>query len=757
MNRIFLIIFLFIGLSLIAETDGSAVSEQRSLEEFNSKLSILKTELTKKYGEANLLGKENAENEKYRSLLLEIKAIRDKIFTLQDTWRKDFADSSPLSEEGYALWDIGEATISQLVMEYGSVDYVYVVPPELLNMKLNIFSGISVPREAWNKMLEAILAANGIGTKQLNPYVKQLYILKHNSSRVSSVCTSQNDLDLVDSSTRVFYVFSPDPDQIKGVQSFFERFSDPKDTTIQVIGFKIALVSSKDNIEKLLSLYDAIWEKDSSKVIRVINLKKIEVGEAEKIIKSFFPAASSKLRSPLHLQISNELTVHSIPQGLVLIGELKAIERAEEALKSLEDQLTDPYEMTVYWYNCKHSDPLDVANVLEQVYDSLVKADFSKKKTSKLALEQKKESFNKTAKRRKTLPVSPNTIEPAKDDLQKQKTISHDTHFIVDSKTGSILMVVRKDQLGKIKSLLKKIDVPKKMVQIDVLLIEKKQRDRSQSGINLLKLGSNVTRKETAVSFDTNERGVRKGILDFILARKNLKYFPSFDLTYNFLMSQNDVKINANPSILAINQTPATISIVEEISINNGAVLVDKGNDNRSEKSFTRAQYGTILKMTPTIHLSNIEDEDARGFITLSTDITFDTTETSTNDRPPVTRRSIKNEVTVADGETIILGGLRRKTSEKHQEKIPFLGDIPGIGKLFGSTTKTDQNTEMFIFITPKIVRNPIEDLRLIRTEELKKRAGDTPEFLRAMEDARDKEKKKLFENSLKLIFDPGE
>ncbi|HSW73104.1 MAG TPA: hypothetical protein VLG44_06850, partial [Chlamydiales bacterium] len=172
------------------------------------------------------------------------------------------------------------------------------------------------------------------------------------------------------------------------------------------------------------------------------------------------------------------------------------------------------------------------------------------------------------------------------------------------------------------------------------------------------------------------------------------------------------------------------------------------------EKSFTRASYGTTLVMTPTIHLPDVEEEnESSGFITLVTNITFDTTETSQDDRPPVTRRHIENEVRVADGETIILGGLKRKSAENKQEKIPFLGDIPGIGKLFGTNAESESNTEMFIFITPHIIKNPVEHLRQIRTAELQKRPGDIPEFIARLEEAKTYEKKRMFEDSLDLIF----
>src|SRR5690606_11294871 len=102
------------------------------------------------------------------------------------------------------------------------------------------------------------------------------------------------------------------------------------------------------------------------------------------------------------------------------------------------------------------------------------------------------------------------------------------------------------------------------------------------------------------------------------------------------------------------------------------------------QDSYTRAQYGITINLTPTIHLPEEGEEDS--FVSLETDLEFDSTKILTLDsRPPVTRRNIKNQVRVADGETIILGGLRQQIEEDSREKIPFLGDIPGIGKLFGT------------------------------------------------------------------------
>jgi general secretion pathway protein D len=247
-----------------------------------------------------------------------------------------------------------------------------------------------------------------------------------------------------------------------------------------------------------------------------------------------------------------------------------------------------------------------------------------------------------------------------------------------------------------------------------------------------------------------SEEHAAKGVLQFFFHGPGNKYIPHFDIAYNFLMTQEDIQLNAAPSVVTVNQTPATISIVEELSINNGAAPIDTNKGIAFEKSFTRSQYGITIILTPTIHTVEANE---KGLVTLKTNISFDTTKPHPDDRPLVDRRHIENEVRVADGETIILGGLRRKSKQDNEEKIPFFGEIPGFGKLFGSTRLTSHDTEMFFFITPKIVYESKDELIQIRNEELKKRPGDIPEFLVKVDEARNKERKKYFKQSMQLFF----
>jgi general secretion pathway protein D len=195
----------------------------------------------------------------------------------------------------------------------------------------------------------------------------------------------------------------------------------------------------------------------------------------------------------------------------------------------------------------------------------------------------------------------------------------------------------------------------------------------------------------------------------------------------------------------------ATIEIAEEISVSTGVFEVETISGVTLKDAFSRAQYGIKIDVIPTIHAQEEgEDED---YVTLATDITFQTFAPALDNRPDVTTRHIVNEVRVPDGQTIILGGLRQKSSNDFTEAVPFLGELPGIGKFFSITELADSTTEMFIFLTPKIIYDPVEDLERLKCLEMARRPGDLPEFLAAIVEAQEWEREHLVQGSMKILL----
>ncbi|MBS0628368.1 MAG: hypothetical protein JSS09_09175, partial [Verrucomicrobia bacterium] len=520
MNKVFLFRFCVVVLSF-CPLSGITNIESQSKEQIddllirvNKEIVSFRAQLADRYNALALLQKKQASEEEYQKLLDEVRILKTSLQAIENQWRDVVVSEAKKDEEAYALWDQEETTLGQLVMEYGALDFLYIVPPDMAGVKLNMHSQLPIPRESWSEVLEIILAHNGIGSKKINAYTKQLYLLKQDPSFIQTIASSVEDLLRIPSQTRLFYVFSPPPEQTKSVFQFFERFADAKQTFVHQIGTKVAIVSSKEEIEKLLNLHRTVWQDSNGKVSKVVSVTKMPVKEMEKIILSFFGDAIEKNRPPFNKVEQEGLIVFPMGQGnsLVLIGQEEIVDRAEKVVKDTEEQLQNPAEMTVHLYTCRHSDPTDLSKILEKVYSALLVSSTDVKERTDFSYSQQGFPFRTPDGYAPAAPM-PVAPPPLKSGNTAQAEIeSGADHFIPDPKTGNLLMVVRKDVLTRIKSLLKQLDIPKKIVQIEVLLFERILNNEDSFGLNLLSMKAD----HNSINYTSLFSPVGRGVFDYI-------------------------------------------------------------------------------------------------------------------------------------------------------------------------------------------------------------------------------------------------
>jgi general secretion pathway protein D len=823
---------------------------QQVLKELNKELLEDHSEIKKLYAKVLVLFQKNESEESYRQLLNQINTLKNEIETLEENWRDMAIHSGNL--EPYALWHQPETTLGQLIIDYGSQNYVYVMPPEISNLPVSVNSNIPIPRSSWNEMMELILTQNGIGYKQLNPYLRQLYLIKQDRSGIQLITNKRQDLEIYPGNARICFVLTPEPYEVKRAWSFLDKFINHSSTVLQMVGRDILIVAQVDEIIDLLKLYDFVSINRGDKEYKIKTVSRVDAEEMAKILAAIFdqlvesqrsmesnagrsgsgtgglPKSLVKISSEERRDLpSNEINglkvipLTHIAQAIFLVGTKEEIKKAEEIIDRVENQVGEAKEKIIYWYTCKHSDPEDLADILFKIYSLMVKTGTGRDDErgrdrrgpypqgqgpgfppgpnqgpgvpygpgfanmpnqppppppvqSYVQQDYQPQPFIDSINGGGFVPsklyqndfyqqggyiVNPTPIEPAAN-IPPVANRGRD-NFIVDLKTGALVMVVEAELLHKIKDLIKKLDVPKKMVQIETLVVEKKLIRNDNCGLNLLRIGQSALNKNSS-SFSWNDvlastaANPLVGVTQFIFSQKGDHGVPAFDIAYKFMIQQEDIQINANPTVIAVNQTPAKIAIVDEISINTGIFLVPNSSQLTQEQSFTRAQYGITIIVTPTIHYLDESDhyDENVNYVTMDTDITFDTVSSSGNSQQPtVTRRHIANQVSVPDGQTVVIGGLRRKNTDDLVNSIPFLGEIPGFGKLFSTTTMADNTTELYIFLTPKIIVDPTEDFDRLKREEMTKRPGDIPEFMCRLARAQEMEKQRLFAGTMNLLF----
>lgn len=770
---------------------------QKLLIQVNKEMGDSQQELRVLYSQVEELFAQNAPPEEYKQLLERIHQARQNIRREENAWRETVTKHG--QETGYALWHQPETTLGQLILDYGSQRYVYMMSPEISGIKLSVDSNLPIPSTSWDEMLELILTQNGVGIKQLNPFLRQLFLVKQDKSALKMVTNKRPDLNYLPPSARVAFMLSPEPAEVRRVWLFMEKFVNPNSTVLQAIGRDILLVGQVSDVQELLKLYDFVSTNRGDKEYRAISLTRVDAEEMAKVLGAIFEQAPIIANStaekgpperqprqgqptlPFKKESSSQdsseanglrvIALKEVANAVFLVGTREEIKKAEEIIRQVESQVGEARERTLWLYTAKNSDAEELAQVLNKIYYLMV--------TTGTGTNDQNDSLNEGLPPPPPPQFNPNPPtqlpirgiyeegylltdqfivggeEPNINDNRPLPNLNRD-NFIVDQKTGTIVMVVEADILPKMKELLKKLDVPKKMVQIEVMLFEKRLERNDNMGLNLLQIGDAVASNinQTSLLFN-NDPVLAPGLFQFIIKRKQRSGIPAYDQAYQFLITQNDIQINASPSILTVNQVPASIKIEDEISVNTGIYIIENAGANTLKDSYQRARYGIKIEVTPTIHM-NAESgflDDTTNYITLDTNLVFETFRNTFNDRPDVTRRFVNNQVRIPDGQTVIIGGLRRKDYDDSSQAIPFLGEIPGFGKFFSNNFQSDIATEMFLFITPKIVVDPVADLEKLRCEEMARRPGDVPEFLCALLEAREIERNQFLQGTITTLF----
>jgi pilus assembly protein CpaC len=269
---------------------------------------------------------------------------------------------------------------------------------------------------------------------------------------------------------------------------------------------------------------------------------------------------------------------------------------------------------------------------------------------------------------------------------------------------------------GKVVNLLN-VDVPDAEQQI-LLKVVFASVDRSvekQLGINLYSLGLGNTLAQTStgqfsppnITSSSSGTGISSPSgagAAFSTELNLLAAFPGLNSGADIqaLETNGLVQVLAQPNVLAENGKEASFLAGGEYPY---PVVQGGSGGSGSSVSIEFKEYGVRLNFIPTI--------TPRGTIRLqvapevsSLDFT-NAVEVSGFDVPAIDTRKVKTEVELADGQSFVIGGLLDNRDTDTFEKIPFIGDIPILGKFFQSMQKTRTNTELIVIITPELV-NPI-------------------------------------------------
>lgn len=246
--------------------------------------------------------------------------------------------------------------------------------------------------------------------------------------------------------------------------------------------------------------------------------------------------------------------------------------------------------------------------------------------------------------------------------------------------------------LDRVSKLLLELDAQPKQVLIEAKVLEVKLDDGEIYGVDWSKVFGSVG--GTHGSFGTNglasgnvTGGPKQAGFFFSLANKNLELFLEAQST------RNRVRTLSTPKLLALENQEARVSIGDST----GYKVTTTINQVTTE-SIQFLESGVILRVTPTV------DQQGRVLLKVHPEVSSATLSAGI---PSKKSTEVTTELLSEDGQAVFIGGLIKKVSSKEKTGVPVLGDIPGIGRLFSTTTETFNNTETVVIITPRVIQNP--------------------------------------------------
>ena len=305
---------------------------------------------------------------------------------------------------------------------------------------------------------------------------------------------------------------------------------------------------------------------------------------------------------------------------------------------------------------------------------------------------------------------------------------SENISILADERSNALLVTAGNDSdMATLKSIISAIDIQLAQVAIETVMIALSFDDTVSTGIDWVQRamlnstgnggpayafasagggGTATPRSATGLTTTDGLASISGGGVSgwFTFFDWNL------DLVVKAVKSDSRARLMSAPLIVTLDNKEAVLEATKRIYWSEGGTRY--ANSDYYTDNIKNEDVGIKLTVTPRINKTGyisltIEQEiqDAEG-----------TTAITSNDRtsefPNLTTRKMGADVSVQSGQTVVLGGLTQNSVSKTQTKVPLLGDIPLLGRLFRSETDKETRTELVVFITPRVLNTPeqIED-----------------------------------------------
>lgn len=459
----------------------------------------------------------------------------------------------------------------------------------------------------------------------------------------------------------------------------------------------LILTDNAANINRLVKIIEKLDVPSSLAQLEVFILKQADSNEVAQIANSLLSKQPGLNRAKNNKAFKGRVIAYPRTNTLLAIASADEIGLLRNLIKTL-DAPRDQDRSNINVYYLKYADAAKLAKTLNEVM-----------------VNSKKTSSGK----------------------QKAAT-SGPVAITADKPTNALLISASPEDYALLNQIIEKLDIRRNQVYVEALILELSMDATREVGVSLqgaagidnqsLIFGtSNLNTGSASLSSlvpdsDGNSlltqavSGLMLGGLFNPITTTgpdgNPITIPAISALIQLSETSSDVNILSAPRLLTMDNEEAEIIVGANVPIITNR-LTDSGSSGLATNvAVERQDVALTLRFTPHVTEGNLVRLDVYQEIT---DIASSQVGDVNQVGPTLTKRLMRNTVLAEDGKTVVLGGLIGTNIQKKEFKVPFLGDIPLLGRLFRSNGTTTKKTNLLIFITPRVIHNASEMAEITR------------------------------------------
>ncbi len=444
-------------------------------------------------------------------------------------------------------------------------------------------------------------------------------------------------------------------------------------------GNAVVVSDQKDNVERITKLVREL-DQASDNDYEVLALEHAWVGDVAKIIQDTLATAKGQLPSGMQV-IADERS-----NRLVIKGNANKRARVRKLVQTLDkDGIRKSSTRVIF---LRHAEAKNLADMLNEASQTL----------------QDDAADGKSANANRSRSPARSSTQNAKTPNSSGKGGLGGNAFIkADETTNALVMIADPDTLKELESLVRQLDVRRAQVLIEAAVVEVSGGLDETLGLQWGFQGKNFpVQKGGANAGTATPISVVGAALDpsKISIGQVLLRNSNFGVLVNALSTKNNVNLMSTPNIMTLDNEEAEFIVGEEVPFTTGSYSSDAGGGKNPFNTTERKPVGLTLKVTPHIGDGNTLR------LEIEQELSSLTSKTAQADGDPITsQRKIKTVIVVDNQETIVMGGILRDVVSHNTDKVPLLGDIPILGRLFTNKKDKLEKQNLMLFIKSSIIR----------------------------------------------------